>query len=184
MDAVILAIILIAAILAVYTVYKVIWYAVKMLYLKSKLNNPKIKFITPFKSIIFGKKGKTNFLIKGKTQTTEVSVLSFISTHGRWNIEKARTRYYFESRRYNKIFYNEYKNTGTEPEHSKQYRRESRIFRSVLEITPSQGNKVILIYPKPKELTYTDHKLEYLGKGSKIENYSVMFLDDVLELIK
>lgn len=54
---------------------------------------------------VFGKKGLPDFIVKHKDKKYEISVLSFVSTHGRWNIEKTRTRFFIESRRASKIFY-------------------------------------------------------------------------------
>lgn len=102
---------LIAAVLFVlYSIYKVIWYIVKILVLFGKVSKLARGGVTvqwlrhPLK-IIFGQKGVPNFTVGMSGKNYEVSVLSFISTHSRWNIEKTRTRYLFEVRKYNKILY-------------------------------------------------------------------------------
>ena len=107
---------LIAAVLFVlYSIYKVIWYIVKILVLFGKVSKLARGGVTvqwlrhPLK-IIFGQKGVPIFTVGMSGKNYEVSVLSFISTHSRWNIEKTRTRYLFEVRKYKKILYNVYNN--------------------------------------------------------------------------
>ena len=101
---------LIAAVLFVlYSIYKVIWYIAKILVLLGKVSKLARGGVTvqwlrhPLK-IIFGQKGVPIFTVGMSGKNYEVSVLSFISTHSRWNIEKTRTRYLFEVRKYNKSY--------------------------------------------------------------------------------
>lgn len=110
---------LIAAVLFVlYSIYKVIWYIAKILVLLGKVSKLARGGVTvqwlrhPLK-IIFGQKGVPIFTVGMSEKNYEVSILSFISTHSRWNIEKTRTRYLFEVRKYNKILYNVYNNSDT-----------------------------------------------------------------------
>ena len=116
----------------------------------------------------------------------EVSILSFISTHSRWNIEKTRTRYLFEVRKYNKILYNVYNNSGTEPELSKEYRRETRLYRKELYVSPiseAYEKQIWLVFPKPRLLTYTDTGWEYLIAGSVVGGHEIMYAKDFFEFI-
>lgn len=175
-----------------YAVGKCIWYAAKMLSLRRKLNKLKsngmpVEFKRPFYKMIFGKKGETDFVVSGKRERYAVSVISFVSTRGRWNFEKARNHCYVEARRYNRIFFNTYNNTGTEPEHSKDYRRETRFIRSRLYLPPEEEGsekRVFLIYPRPKLLTYTDTRLEYIGAGDSVFGYQIMYAENFFEALQ
>ena len=110
MSAIIYAIgvLLLAALL--YGCYKIVWYIVKMLKFTrfAKELTKKGATVEQRRGIVgtvFGKKGLPDFIVKYHDKKYEISVLSFISTHGRWNIEKTRTRFFIESRRASKIFY-------------------------------------------------------------------------------
>ena len=183
---------LIAAVLFVlYSIYKVIWYIVKILVLFGKVSKLARGGVTvqwlrhPLK-IIFGQKGVPIFTVGMSGKNYEVSVLSFISTHSRWNIEKTRTRYLFEVRKYNKIQYNVYNNSGTEPELSKEYRRETRLYRKELYVSPiseAYEKQIWLVFPKPRLLTYTDTNWEYLIAGSVVGGHEIMYAKDFFEFI-
>ena len=183
---------LIAAVLFVlYSIYKVIWYIVKILVLFGKVSKLARGGVTvqwlrhPLK-IIFGQKGVPIFTVGMSGKNYEVSVLSFISTHSRWNIEKTRTRYLFEVRKYNKILYNVYNNSGTEPELSKEYRRETRLYRKELYVSPiseAYEKQIWLVFPKPRLLTYTDTGWEYLIAGSVVGGHEIMCAKDFFEFI-
>lgn len=183
---------LIAAVLFVlYSIYKVIWYIVKILVLFGKVSKLARGGVTvqwlrhPLK-IIFGQKGVPIFTVGMSGKNYEVSILSFISTHSRWNIEKTRTRYLFEVRKYNKILYNVYNNSGTEPELSKEYRRETRLYRKELYVSPiseAYEKQIWLVFPKPRLLTYTDTGWEYLIAGSVVGGHEIMYAKDFFEFI-
>ena len=183
---------LIAAVLFVlYSIYKVIWYIVKILVLFGKVSKLARGGVTvqwlrhPLK-IIFGQKGVPIFTVGMSGKNYEVSVLSFISTHSRWNIEKTRTRYLFEVRKYNKIQYNVYNNSGTEPELSKEYRRETRLYRKELYVSPiseAYEKQIWLVFPKPRLLTYTDTGWEYLIAGNIVGGHEIMYAKDFFEFI-
>lgn len=183
---------LIAAVLFVlYSIYKVIWYIVKILVLFGKVSKLARGGVTvqwlrhPLK-IIFGQKGVPIFTVGMSGKNYEVSVLSFISTNSRWNIEKTRTRYLFEVRKYNKILYNVYNNSGTEPELSKEYRRETRLYRKELYVSPiseAYEKQIWLVFPKPRLLTYTDTGWEYLIAGSVVGGHEIMYAKDFFEFI-
>lgn len=183
---------LIAAVLFVlYSIYKVIWYIVKILVLFGKVSKLARGGVTvqwlrhPLK-IIFGQKGVPIFTVGMSGKNYEVSVLSFISTHSRWNIEKTRTRYLFEVRKYNKILYNVYNNSGTEPELSKEYRRETRLYRKELYVSPiseAYDKQMWLVYPKPRLLTYTDTGWECLIAGSVVGGHEIMYAKDFFGFI-
>ena len=183
---------LIAAVLFVlYSIYKVIWYIVKILVLFGKVSKLARGGVTvqwlrhPLK-IIFGQKGVPIFTVGMSGKNYEVSVLSFISTHSRWNIEKTRTRYLFEVRKYNKILYNVYNNSGTEPELSKEYRRETRLYRKELYVSPiseAYEKQIWLVFPKPRLLTYTDTGWEYLIAGNIVGGHEIMYAKDFFEFI-
>lgn len=182
---------LLFSIILVFLLYKFIWYIVKLSALTSMLKdfnqgNIKITFLKPILSVK-RKQGETNFVIQTPTQIFNVSVISFFSANSRWNIEKTKLGYYVESRYKDKLFYRTENNSGTEPEFAREYRRETRIQRAELHLSPENksGEKnVLLIYPRPKLITYTDHQVNYIKAGDRIENYEIMFADELLALLE
>ncbi len=166
----------------IYTLYKLIWYIIKIILLWShirKMNSEhiKVKWIRRKTDFIFKNKGEVDFEVTTPDKVYSVSIVSFISTHSRWNIEKNKSSHFIEVRKYNKFFYNNYVNSGTEPEHAKEYRRESRFARNKLYInneTHDGYEYILLMYPMPKALTYSTTKLDVLASGAKYENYIVL----------
>lgn len=173
-------------IIFLYAVYKLLWYTVKMLVLRVKLGRGKVRFHRSFLMAVFGKKGKADFTVSTRKEDYVVSVISYVSTHGRWHIERAGDCFYAESRRHSNVFYSVYNHSG-EPEHSKLYRRETRIQRNRLHLSEEHGKyekRVLLFYPKPKLLTYADTSFDYLGSGSLVNGYEVWFEKDLLAHIQ
>ena len=173
-----------------YMIYKVIWYTVKMMLLKSKLNKLTsnfvgIKFVRPFYKIIFGPKGAPDFIMTRKGVNYEVSVVSSISNHSRWNFEKTRKHCYLEVRKYGQWFYNLYRNSADVPDHAKMYKRENKFSRHMLELSDVSDHcekQILLLYPRPKMVTYTDTRLEYLKPGDKVLEHEIMYLEDLVRL--
>ena len=183
-----LAVITFAALL--YGLYKVIWYTVKMLSFtkfikKLTEQGADVQRLRKTKDIVFGNKGDPDFIITCKDKKYEISVLSFISTHGRWNIEKTRARFFIESRRGSKIFYKMHVNSNA-PEHVKEYKNEARVSRKELTITPIDASfekQIFLLYPYPKKITYTDTNYNELYIGNKVEGHFVMDIKALGELL-
>lgn len=174
--------------LAVYTVYKVIWYFLKMIFLKSKLKRlgETVKLERGIFDMMMNKKGVVDFTVDTHKETYEVSVISFISNHGRWNIEKSREGYFVEARRPNKLFF-EARKHSERPDSEVDYRRESKFQRVKLMLEPKDDpnvKQILLIYPRPRMLTYAHTRLEYLDTGSVIEGYEIMYLEDFLDTFK
>lgn len=179
--AILLALGIIVFIALMYGLYKIIWYTVKMLSFtkfikKLTEQGVDVKKLRKMKDIVFGKKGDPDFIITYSGKKYEISVLSFISTHGRWNIEKTRTRFFIESRRGSKFFYKKYVNSGA-PEHVSEYKNEARISRKELTVTPIDASfekQIFLLYPYPKKTTYTDANYNELFVGNKVEGHFIM----------
>ncbi len=175
-----------------YVLRKIFRYTVKLVTLKSLLkdyNSDKIKitFLRKLRHIAFGPRGETDFIIETPKKKYSVSVISFLLENGRWNIEKTRHSYYVEARRRNDIFYRVEKNSGTEPEFARDYRRESRFQRSELHLLTEKSEsekRILLIYPCPLSLTYTDSNIHHLTPGDRIEDYEVMYADELLDLLE
>jgi len=173
--------------LMIYSVYKLIWYMIKLLHLCAILQKFKssIKVESSIFDIIFHRKRAVDLTIDKRDVKYEVFVLSFISTQGRWNIEKERKGYSAEARRKNLIFYKNVKHSGTS-EFASEFSRESRFQRIDLNLIKDEvpnTKKILLVYPRPKTLTYAHTKLEYLRSGSIVEGYEIMYLGDLLKLI-
>ena len=82
---VLLALAVFAGLLAIYALFKGIWYAVKMFAFRIRLGRLKaqglaLEFKRPFYKMLFGKKGETDFIVSNKRERYAVSVISFVST--------------------------------------------------------------------------------------------------------
>ena len=181
------------AIYFLYLCYKVLWYLTKIIMFQSKLKKLRgdgchIQRERIYWSMFFGKKCVLDFTVTIQNQKFNVYLLSFLSTRGRWNIEKGENCYYAEARRYNRVFYNAYRNSSDEPEHSRDFRRESPFWKCLFHLpkekASSNDKQIVLAYPTPRLLTYTDKKLEYLQSGNTFDGYTVMLWDDFLNFLK
>ena len=183
-----IGVLLLAALL--YGCYKIVWYTVKMLKFArfAKELTKKGATVEQQRGIVgtvFGKKGFPDFIVKYKDKKYEISVLSFVSTHGRWNIEKTRTRFFIESRRASKIFYKKNVNTAL-PDHTFEYKGEGRVSRKELKISPidpSFEKQIFLLYPYPKRITYTDAHYTELYVGDKVEGHVIMDIKTLSDLL-
>jgi len=136
-------------------------------------------------AIIFGERGKVDYVITCQNKRYVISVVSFISTHGRWNVEKTRTRYYIESRRSSKIFYNRYVNSSA-PDHVAEYKRELRLSRREFHVPCTDATfdeRIFLLYPYPKRITYTDAQYHELYVGDNIEGHTIMDIQALRNLL-
>jgi len=179
-EAIIPAFILVLLGMFLYTCYKVVWYIRLLHRFRRRLRKAGVTPIPSFSALAFGKKGVTHFSATVEGERCEVAVLTFISNHSRWNIEKTRHHHYLEIRRYNNVFYDGYYNTGPEPEHSKDYRRESRLYRTMLHLTPPEegGKKILLVHPRPNLLTYATTDLAYPRAGDRVAGYEILYEED------
>lgn len=188
--AILLALAVIAFAALIYGVYKTIWYIIKMVSftkITKKLTEQgaDVQKLRKTKDIVFGKKGYPDFVITYKDKKYEISVLSFISTHGRWNIEKTRTRFFIESRRASRFFYKMHVNSNA-PEHVREYKNEVRVSRKELYITPidvSFEKQIFLLYPYPKRITYTNTQYNEVYIGNSVEGHVVLNVKGLEDLI-
>ena len=188
--AILLALAVIAFAALIYGVYKTIWYIIKLVSFtkiikKLTEQGADVQKLRKKKDIVFGKKGEPDFIITCKDKKYEISVLSFISTHGRWNIEKTRTRFFIESRRGSKFFYKMHVNSNA-PEHVREYKNEVRISRKELYITPideSFEKQIFLLYPYPKRITYTNAQYNEVYIGNEVEGHIVLDIKALNSLI-
>lgn len=179
--AIIIALEILLLIALIYGMYKVIWYTVKILTFIKFVNRLTTKGVgverkRKITDIVFGNKGFPDLIVTNKDKKYEIAVLSFISKHGRWNIEKTRTRFFIESRRGSSFFYKMHVNSNV-PDHVREYKNEIRISRKELTITPidkSFGEQIFLLYPYPKKITYTDANYNELFVGNKVEGHVIM----------
>ena len=184
------AILLIAWLIFVYGIYKLVWYFVKMLALNSfmkDINKDNVTVIPQrkFSEIVFGKKCSTDYIIDINGKRHEITVNSFVSTHGRWNIEKTRTSFFVESRRASAVFFGKYVNSN-QPDHVVEYKGESRVSRKELFLIQTNeefDKQILLLYPYPARITYTDAHYHELFPGDKVEGRVIMKIDGIKELI-
>ena len=175
--------------LAAYGIYKVIWYAIKMMLLAREIKKlasrgVEVEQQRAFLNMIVGQRGVPDYIMTYQGKKYEISVLSFISTHGRWNIEKTRTRYLIESRRSSKLFYNRYVNSSA-PDHVAGYKNELRLSQQeffVPPVNPTFDKQIFLLYPYPKSITYTDAHYNELFVGDRVEGHTIMDVATLKEL--
>ena len=177
--------------LFLYAVYKTIWYMIKMLALKSFIKDMQksgavVEPQRKFSDMIFGKKGEADYIISVDGKKYEISVLSFVSTRGRWNVEKTRNHYYVECRRQNKIFYSQYINSNS-ADYVAEYKGESRFSRKELFLTPvneSFEKQILLVYPWPNRVTYTDARYQDISSGrEQVDGHVFMDIKDLYQLV-
>ena len=190
------AIVILLIIAVLYGIYKLIWYIFKLAALghtmkKLRKKGYKVIRLRNVPACVFGTHGATDYRVITPSAVYEISVITFISNHSRWNIEKKQVsedkkyRYHIDVRRYNKMFYKVYRH-AERPDHAIDFRRESRIVRAPLVLPPRDENmrpqdrQILLFYPKPQDLTQTEHGLELLYVGCKLDNFEVMYLDSLL----
>ena len=175
--------------LIAYGCYKVIWYTAKMILLRRCIRKlaqmgVEIEQQRAFLNIILGQRGMPDYIMTYQGKRYEISVLSHISTHGRWNIEKTRTRYLIESRRSSKLFYNRYINSSA-PDHVVEYKNELRLSQQefyMSSIDSTYDKQIFLLYPYPKHFTYTDAHYNDLYVGDKVKGHTIMDIVALKEL--
>ena len=177
--------------LIAYGCYKVIWYTAKMISLRRCIRKlahrgVEIEQQRAFLNIIVGQKGVPDYIMTYQGKKYEISVLSHISTHGRWNIEKTRTRYLIESRRSSKLFYNRYVNSSA-PDHVAGYKNELRLSQQEFympPVNPTFDKQIFLLYPYPKSITYTDAHYNELFVGDRVEGHTIMDVAALKDLFR
>lgn len=179
-----------AIVVALYTVYKAIWYLIKLIRLRKHFdwltqNGAKIIKYPKLSDLLFGNPGESKVLIEKGDAKYEFNVVSFISTRSRWNIEKARNNYYFEVRREAKLIPGKAKKHSVS---SHDYQKDIRMKKCILNVfdkkSNSEAKSFLLIYPSPKVLTYTDTAFKKLKSGDIVEGYEIIFIDDLKELFE
>ena len=188
--AILLALSIIAFVAFIYGLYKVIWYIVKILSFSKTVkklidDGVEVQKLRKMKNTVFGKKGEPDFIVTYKDKKYEIVILSFISTHGRWNIEKTRTRFFIESRRGSKFFYKMHVNSNA-PDHVREYKNEVRVSRKELYITPIDSSfekQIFLLYPYPKRITYTNAQYNEIYIGNEVEGHTVMDVKALKKLL-
>lgn len=187
---VIYLLILLAWILYFYAVYKVIWYIVKMFSFRSKMRKLGreegivVEELRGLKGILFGTKGEADYYVTVKGKRFEVSVISFISVHGRWSFEKTRTGHLIEARRPPEFFYSKKRHLSV-ADSVHERKNELRLSRKALVLTPEEEEyamQILLVYPTPMRITYADHKYTEIHSGDTVAGHTVMNMRDFLNL--
>lgn len=183
-----------------YFLYKLLWYGCKMTALGCAMRKLKKHGVTVVRlrsgwKCVFGARGEVDWRIVTPTGVFEVSVITFISNHSRWNVEteydlkENREGYRIDVRKYNHLFYNPERHSE-HPDHALDFRRETRFTLTRLTLTPRDENirpedrRILLFYPRPKVLTDSHKGFAYLYPGDKVEDYEVMYLRDLQDAVK
>ena len=143
-------------VLFLYGVFKVIWYTVVMLSLPVKMNclkknGARVERLRSLWAMVFGRKGDPAYYVTVGAKRYEVTVLSFISIHGRWIFEMRTSKFRIEARRLRSHFYSEKKHRGMGGSDI-EYKNEFRISRKELFLTPIEeeyAGQLLLLYPAP-----------------------------------
>lgn len=188
MNPIVLMVLLISLwLLLLYVVYTGAYYAIKMIVLKSlikdmKKSGARVQQRRRIFKVLFGKKGDVDYIIGVGDKQYEVCILSFAALRGHWNIEQARGCYYIDCRRQKKPQFGE----GGVNDDAKLFKSEIRIARKELFLTPvdeSFEKQILLVYPWPNRMTYTDARYNEVGSGEKIEGHVVMNIEDLYRLV-
>ena len=176
----VIAILIALAIL--YAILKVIWYTVKMLALRSFMKDlgkaKKIQVIS-HRSLIktcFSTKGEIDYAVITKDKIYKISILTFISTRGRWNFEKGKDGYFIECRRRHLFFYKKVKHSEM-PEHALMYKGETKFVKTELSIPKVTGDNercIFLLYPWPRTVSHTDAKFQELFPADSVAGITLM----------
>lgn len=180
-----------ACILVLYGIYKVIWYTVIMLSFPVKMkrlgkNGIRVERLRNLTDIVFGSKGDPDYYVTVGAKRYEVSVLSFISIHGRWIFEMRTACFRIEARRLRDLIYSEKKHRGMAGG-PHEYKNEMRISRKELKLTPVEeeyAGQILLLYPMPKRIVCVDHRYRELQSGDTVEGHTVMSMQSFLDLIR
>ena len=178
-------------VLFLYSVYKVIWYTVIMLAFPAKMKRlrkvgARVERIRKLRDILFGRKGDPDYYVTVGGKRYEVSVLSFISIHGRWIFEMRTARYRIEARRLRDFFYSEKKHRSMGGS-TYEYKHEFRISRKDLFLTPPEeeyAGQILLLYPRPKRIVCVDHQYRELRSGDEMYGHTVMSLRDFTDMVQ
>ena len=183
--------ILLAIVIYLYSVYKVIWYTAKMLFFRAKMrkldgmDGIRVEELRGLKDIMFGTRGEADYYVTVKGKRYEISVLSFITVHGRWSLEKTRTGHIIEARRPAMFFYSK-KHHKSMAGSADEIKNELRLSRKALVLTPREeeyARQILLVYPEPMRMTYSDHRYVELHSGDTVADHTVMNIRDFWNLI-
>lgn len=180
-----------ACVLVLYGIYKVIWYTVIMLSFLAKMKRlgkkgVRVERLRNLMAIVFGSKGDPDYYVTVGDKRYEISVLSFISIHGRWIFEMRTACFRIEARRLRDLIYSEKKHRGMAGG-PYEYKHEMRISRKELKLTPVEAEyagQILLLYPMPKRIVCVDHRYRELQSGDTVEGHTVMSMQSFLDLIR
>ena len=175
------AVLLLLAIELVYALFKLFWYAFKMLaftsFLKKLGNREGIRVVKHrgFISAWLGEKGKIDYTVEADGKRYEIALITFPSTRGRWNFEKDGEGYFIECRQRHRWFYKRRFQSGA-PEHALDYRNETRLSKKPLTLPEASDGceQILLLYPWPHEVTHTDAAYTLLSPGDKVAGRVLM----------
>ncbi len=179
-----------AWVIFLYSIYKVIWYTVKMLAFGAMMKSlgkdrVRVERLRNLFDIVFGSKGDPDYYVTVGDKRYEVSVLSFISIHGRWIIENRTSGMHIEARRVRDLIYSEKKHRSVAGS-PHEYKQEFRISRKELSLTPVEEEyamQILLVYPTPKRITCVDHQYREIRSGDLVEGHTVMNVHDFSDLV-
>ena len=132
----------------------------------------------------FGQKGEVDYTVTANGKTYEICVLTFMSTRGRWNFEMNGKETFIECRRRPRFFYKKRAHAEM-PEHALDYISEKRFARkpfTFTDVTDRYEKQIILLFPWPKCVSYTDNHYHELSSGDLLEGHTIMHTEEFSEL--
>ncbi|MBQ7826839.1 MAG: hypothetical protein IJX47_00950 [Clostridia bacterium] len=137
------------------------------------------------RQIVFGKKGGVDIVLTVGEKKYGIALLTHRLGMGRWNIERTRSHYYFEVRK-SSVLFNLQRSSENLPDHVKDFGKEKQVSRKLLDLSASAeeyDRLYLLVYPKPKYLTYTETRYQYLYEGDPLEDYEILFANGLQRLL-
>lgn len=138
------------------------------------------------REIVFGKKGSVDIVLAKDGKLYGIALLTHRLSMGRWNIEKTRRHYYFEIY-LPSVFYRLNNSSENIPDHVKDFGREQQARREEMNFFPTAegyDKLYLLVYPTPKNLTYTETRYTHLQQGDRISDFELIFADQLLQLFE
>lgn len=177
------------AALALYAVYKGIWYAVCLFRLRRALRamageGAEVRMLRRLIAVPFSAQGLPIARVSVNGREYVLSLLSFASVHSRWYVEMGAVPT-VEVRKRRRIFYSVEKHSE-KPDAAIAYGREWRMARRPLRLASAQeelAGQYLLVYPRPRELAVAGVQLSDLVHGDRLGAHTVAYLEDLPALM-
>ena len=159
-------------------------HGLKKIFKQMEKKGVNLTFRRKLHQIVFGKQGGVDIILSKDGKKYGIALLTHRLSMGRWNIEKTRKRFFFEVY-LSTVFYRLNNSSENIPDHVKEFGREREVFRQEMDLTtPADGydKLFLLVFPTPRHLTYTETRHRQISRGDRIEQYEVIFAEQLPNL--